>query len=171
MRRMLLPAGARALRGSPGMPIITLTEDKMLEGRHMPDAFLECFSRARRFVYRNARPLDLARFHFHFEHGGAEAVLAALSAYQNADGGFGHALEPDAWNPASAPIQTWAATEVLRELGFFDSAHPLVAGILRYLESGRDFDGHTWANTIHSNADHPHAPWWAADSQSASHHT
>lgn len=59
----------------------------------------EVFERARRFVYRNARPLDLARWKYHFENGSEQEVLAALSAYQNEDGGFGHGLEEDNMNP------------------------------------------------------------------------
>ena len=121
---------------------------------------IETFARARAFIYRNARPLDLARWQFHFEKGSKDAVLAALSAYQNADGGFAHALEPDAWNPLSSPIQTWCATEVLREIDFDDAAHPLIQGVLLYLESGADFDGRHWACVVKTNNDYPHAPWW-----------
>ena len=57
------------------------------------------FKKAREFMYRNARPLDLARFQYHFENGSKEAVINALSYYQNEDGGFGHAVEADCWNP------------------------------------------------------------------------
>ena len=64
------------------------------------------FDAIRRWMHRNARPLDLARWQYHFESGSAEAVLQSLSAYQNEDGGFGHGLEVDCWNPASAPMQT-----------------------------------------------------------------
>ena len=130
----------------------------------------EIFDLSRQFIYRGARPLDFARWRFHFEGGPKTDVLEALSHYQNEDGGFGHALEPDCWNPFSSPIQTWAATEILHEIGFHDSAHPLVAGILKYLESGKDFDGHYWHNTVESNNNFPHAPWWHAGSDSASHH-
>ncbi len=121
------------------------------------------------FVYRNARALDLARWRFHFESGSVQEVLTALSFYSNVDGGFGHALEPDAWNPFSSPIQTWTATEILREINCTDSAHPLIRGILRYLESGADFNGHCWLNTVESNNSYPHAPWWHTASKSASH--
>ena len=115
---------------------------------------------ARNFVYRNARPLDIARWKYLFEGGGREDVLTALAAYQNEDGGFGHALEPDCWNPDSSPIQTWVATQIIEEVGLADREHPIVQGILRYLASGKDFDGHTWANTIASNNGAPRAPWW-----------
>ena len=65
---------------------------------------MTAYEKARAFVYRNARPLDIARWQYHFESGSSDAVLKALATYQNADGGFGHALEPDAWNPNSSPI-------------------------------------------------------------------
>ena len=38
------------------------------------------WSAARTFIYRNARPLDLARWQYHFEGGRKEAVLDALLA-------------------------------------------------------------------------------------------
>ncbi|MBR5289299.1 MAG: hypothetical protein IKU34_12040 [Clostridia bacterium] len=117
-------------------------------------------NKARQFMLRNARPLDLARWMFHFENGSREAVLCALSAYQNADGGFGHALEADCFNPDSSPIQTWTATEILREIGMSDAAHPLVKGIVRYLSSGAAFDGHMYHRTVPTNDLHPRAPWW-----------
>ena len=93
------------------------------------------YEKTRRFLYRNARPLDIARWQYHFENGSKEAVLTALSCYQNEDGGFGHALEEDCWNPNSSPIQTWVATEILREIEFTDASHPVIQGILRYLAS------------------------------------
>ncbi|MGI6690762.1 MAG: hypothetical protein ACOX63_07980 [Christensenellales bacterium] len=131
---------------------------------------MNTFQKARTFIYRNARPLDIARWQYHFENGSKETVLTALAAYQNGDGGFGHALEPDAWNPNSAPIQTWTATEILREIGFTDNTHPVIQGILRYLASGNDFRSNLWCNTVQSNNDYPHAPWWHTESDSTCHH-
>ena len=127
------------------------------------------FNKARTFIYRNARPLDLARWQYHFENDSKVAVLTALAVYQNEDGGFGHALEPDAWNPNSAPIQTWTATEILREIDFTDNNHSIIQGILRYLASGKDFEGKFWYNTVQSNNDYPHAPWWHTESDSSCH--
>ena len=96
----------------------------------------ELFAKARLFIYRNARALDLARWRFHFESADKSEVLTALSAYQNKDGGFGWGLEADAWNPNSSPIQTCTATEILDETAFSDTQHPIIQGILAYLESG-----------------------------------
>jgi len=130
---------------------------------------MEIYQKTRSFIYRNARPIDLARWQYHFENGSKEAVLNALAAYQNEDGGFGHALESDAWNPNSSPIQTWAATEILHEINFIDNEHPIpiIQGILRYLASGQDFDGNLWHNELVSNNDYPHAPWWHAELDSS----
>lgn len=121
------------------------------------------FEKAKEFIYRNARPLDFARFAYHFENGSLHAVLDALAFYQNEDGGFGHALEADSWNPNSTPSQTWYATEILREIGFTDASHPIMQGILNYLASGKDFDGHLWYIAVKSNNDYPHAPWWQTE--------
>jgi hypothetical protein len=93
-------------------------------------------------------------------------VLEAVSAYQNEDGGFGHALEADAWNPNSTPIQTATAVESLLEVSFDDAEHPVVQGILKYLDSGAEMDDRTWRNVVASNNDYPHAPWWHTSSES-----
>lgn len=123
------------------------------------------FEKAKGFVYRNARPLDLARFQFHFENGSVDEVLCALSFYQNDDGGFAYAIEPDNWNVDSTPIGTWVATTILREIGFTDSSHPIIKGILNYLGSGKDFADGKWFNTVPSNNDYPHAVWWSCENK------
>lgn len=122
--------------------------------------------KARNFIYQNARPLDLARWQYLFENGSKERVLEFLAVYQNEDGGFGHALEADCWNPQSSPVQTWAATEIIREIHLDEKEHPIIQGILHYLETSKDFDGHSWSNTIPSNDLYPHAPWWNHTSDS-----
>ena len=126
------------------------------------------FEKAREFVYRNARPLELARWKFHFENGSADDVVTALSAFQNEDGGFGHALEEDNFNPNSLPMGVWKAAEILDEIGFSDKSHPIIKGMLRYLESGSCFDKahEQWLNTVPSNNDYPCAIWWAYNGES-----
>ncbi len=126
-------------------------------------AFNEIYEKARGFIYRNARPLDLALWKYHFENGSRDDVLTALAAYQNVNGGFGHALEADCFNPNSAPIQTWNACEILREINFTDGLHPIIKGILRYLDSGVDFSEkhNKWLNSVKTNDDYPHAVWWS----------
>ena len=127
------------------------------------------FAKARAFMYRNARPLDLARFQYHFEGGSREAVLNVLSCYQNADGGCGHAVEADCWNPNSTPLHSNTASDIIREIGFDDADHPFIRGLVRYYSSGKDFDGKHWSITVASNNDYPHAQWCHTDSVSTCH--
>jgi hypothetical protein len=71
---------------------------------------------ARGFLAGHARLLDRRRFELFFEDGDAEPVLAALRAYRNADGGYGHGLEPDLRAPESQPAAAWHAFEVLADV-------------------------------------------------------
>jgi len=117
------------------------------------------YNSIRNWMYRNARPLDIARWKYHFENGNKDEVITALLAYQNSNGGFGHGLEADSWNPNSSPIQTCTACELLFEIDC-SKDEPIIKSILEYLESGLDFDGEVWFAEIPSNNNYPHAPWW-----------
>ena len=64
----------------------------------------------------HARVLDRRRFELRFDGGDPEPVLAALRAYRNADGGYGHGLEPDLRARESQPAAAFHAFEVLAEL-------------------------------------------------------
>ncbi len=127
------------------------------------------YEKARAFMYRNARPIDLVRFQYHFENGSKESVMNVLSYYQNDDGGFGHAVEADCWNPNSTPLHSNTASEIIREIDFEDGNHPVIKGLLKWYESGEHFNGKTWAITVPSNNYYPHAPWWHIDSISSCH--
>ena len=122
---------------------------------------MNTYEKARAFMYRCARPLELALWQYHFEGGSAENVLRALSFYQNADGGFGHALEADNWSPHSSPLTTQTATEILYAVDA-PTEHPIVQNALRYLASGADFDPdkRQWRNTVPSSNGYPRAVWW-----------
>lgn len=124
------------------------------------------FDRIRVWMLRNARPIDLARWKYHFEEGPIHEVMTCLSAYQNSDGGFGHALEADSWNPYSTPVQTAAAVGILKESGFQDRRDGLVNAILSYLDSESGFREGRWENVAQSNDSYPHAPWWSYQSGS-----
>lgn len=111
------------------------------------------------FIWQSARLIDRLRFAHLFLDGDPEAVRAALQAYRNPDGGFGHALEPDLRTPHSQPAAVAAAFEMLDRIDGF--GHPMVAQACDYLmtittpEGGVPF-------VLPSAADHPHAPWWQA---------
>jgi hypothetical protein len=71
---------------------------------------------ARSFLAGHGRVLERRRFELLFDGGGPEAVLDALRAYRNSDGGFGHGLEPDLRAPESQPASALHAFEVIAEL-------------------------------------------------------
>lgn len=73
------------------------------------------FERARGFIFANARRVDRAVYETVFEAGDGEALVAALGAYRNVDGGFGHALEPDLRTPSSQPLHTETALAMLKQ--------------------------------------------------------
>lgn len=123
------------------------------------------FQEIRFWVHRNARPLDLALWKYHFENGTQEEVLSALSFYQNNDGGFGSTIDPDNWNPASTPYNAQIVVKMLRQIGFLDMSHPVYQGIFDYLENTEDKADYGWFFTIPSNNDYPHGVWWDYSAQ------
>jgi hypothetical protein len=112
--------------------------------------------RAADFMWRSARLLDRARFTYHFAAETNEAVVTALHAYQNADGGFGHALEPDLRDPGSQPAATRLALEILSEVGALTD--PLVTRTCEFLSSIAADGGLPFA--LPSAVRYPCAPWW-----------
>lgn len=118
------------------------------------------YDEARVWIHRNARELDLCIWKHLFENGSVEDVLEALAFYQNADGGFGHMIEPDSWNPHSTPSSVHRAIALLDMIGFRDYEHPIMQGIMSFLESGSGTFELGWCFTVPSNDDYAHAPWW-----------
>jgi hypothetical protein len=116
------------------------------------------------FVWTNARLLDRHRFAHLFLGAEREPILRTLRAYQNADGGFGHAIEPDLRGPVSQPIGVFTALEILVETGaagdpMIEPAADFLAGIARP-DGGAPF-------ALPSAADYPRAPWWQPADQSS----
>jgi hypothetical protein len=110
------------------------------------------------FIWSAARLLDRHRYTLLFAEGPAEPVLEALRGYRNADGGFGHALEPDLRCPASQPAPTLHALGVLNEVGASDSE--LARDARAWLVSIAGGDGGI-PFVLPGFEDYPHAPWWS----------
>jgi hypothetical protein len=121
----------------------------------MPD-----LSRAADFIWRSARLLDRHRFAYLFLDGPREAVVSALRAYHNDDGGFGNALEPDLRAPVSQPVPTWSAFQVLDEVGGFDD--PIAERACDYLMTVTKDDGGV-PFVLPSSRLYPRAPWWETE--------
>jgi hypothetical protein len=75
------------------------------------------FSEAREFVYRSGRVLERHLFSRLFDGAEPDGVVAAVLAYRNEDGGFGHGLEPDKLAPQSQPLDVQFALETLSHAG------------------------------------------------------
>lgn len=121
------------------------------------------FEEIKTWIYRNARPIDLALWQYNFESGSREKVMEMLGYYRNEDGGFGGALEPDCWNTESSPYSTMIAIGILRSIGFTDASHPMIQGIFRYLDNTEYCSEDGWFFCIPSNDNFPRAPWWTYD--------
>lgn len=117
------------------------------------------FQRAMAFVREQGRDLDRALLAFHFDGGAADDVLAALAAYQNGDGGFGHGLEPDLRTPASSVIATTVAFQNFRSLGV-SAEHEMVRRGMAYLLDTYDEARQVWPIVPPEVEDAPHASWW-----------
>ncbi len=117
------------------------------------------FQSAKNFIMEQGRAVDQRRFEFHFENGSADAVLAALSPYQNDDGGFAHNLEPDIRSSASSAIVTTLGFQILREIRA-PVSHIVVRKGIQYFIDTYDEPQRVWHIVPPEVDDAPHAPWW-----------
>ncbi|SDP56389.1 hypothetical protein [Lentzea jiangxiensis] len=112
---------------------------------------------ARNFLWLNARTLEQRWFEHVFDGGSAEAVVRAVLAYRNDDGGFGHGLEPDHRGPTSQPLHALRALQLFAAVGAPDQAEPVLTWLQDTCPDGSVPFGFS------TSRDHPRAPWVAAD--------
>lgn len=91
----------------------------------------DAFAAGDRFLLNQARLLERRLFATCFLGQRAARVVDALRGYQNDDGGFGHALEPDKRCPASLPIDVETAFAALATAGTVD--HEMVTRACDFL--------------------------------------
>jgi hypothetical protein len=113
---------------------------------------------ADRFIWLTARLLDRHRFSFLFKDGSADAVVDALRPYQNPDGGFGNALEPDGRGAESQPVHVLTALQTLAEVG--RCRGQMVTSAIDCLASVTAANGGVPV-ALPSVRNAPHAPWWS----------
>lgn len=119
----------------------------------------EAYDRARHFLLQQARPLERALFQHRFEDAGTEGALNALSTFQNLDGGFGWALEPDLRSPSSSALATAIGLRMLGGLDCPADEH-LVRGAVAYLKTTFEEENGIWQVAPADVNSYPHAPWW-----------
>ncbi|MHA1951184.1 MAG: hypothetical protein ACW99G_18125 [Candidatus Thorarchaeota archaeon] len=119
----------------------------------------EAFDRAREFIHKNARPLDSSLFDYIFEQGSRDAVVEELSKFQNSDGGYGNAIEPDFRLQASSPMATSVGLQYCKDIDATEDEE-IASEAIKYLLSIYDQEHEYWFNTPIDVNDAPHAPWW-----------
>jgi hypothetical protein len=112
---------------------------------------------ATQFIAGHARVLERRRLeHFQGDPDAAGAVVRALRAYVNADGGIG-ALEPDLRTPEGQPLAVLSALTILTETGARDDA--LALGALDWLQAHATNDDGGVPFVLPSVRGWPHVPW------------
>jgi hypothetical protein len=113
--------------------------------------------RAADFIWRNARLLERSMFAHAFEGEPADTVAAAVLAYRNADGGFGHAMEPDVRAPDSMPLHCEIALRALCDAKIRYAS--IANNVCDFLGTIADRDGHVPIVTA-KISDYPRAAHW-----------
>lgn len=126
----------------------------------------DSFERAQTFLHTHARSLDQCLWAYYCGTGSAEAVLRELARYQNPDGGFGHALEPDFRLTASSPMATSVGLQYAHAVEA-NAHHALIIGAVEYLQRTYEPTHGYWPATFPDVNAEPHAPWWHLDNLSA----
>ncbi len=118
------------------------------------------FDAAAGFIAGHARVLDRRVFGRLFQGGTAGPVRDAVAAYRNADGGFGHGLEPDLRTAGSQPAAVEMALRILDLADAWDDN--LARAAVDWLAAVAPAEG--GAATVEPTvADGPHAPWWVPE--------
>ena len=119
------------------------------------------FDRAKDFLRTKARCLERKLFAYHFDgiRGTRQEVIRELKNYQNPDGGFGRALEPDVRMDGSSVVGTKFALQVLIDIGA-TAQEDLVQDAITYLLQAYDRSKGIWPLVSSAVMMAPHAPWW-----------
>jgi len=125
----------------------------------MKELSREAFARARQFLMTQSRPLERELFRHRFEGATMEGVLDELARFQNEDGGFGRALEPDSRTPSSSALATGIGLRMLRELECI-ADHPMVRKAVAFVITTYDEEVQGWRAVSPDTNSFPHAPWW-----------
>ncbi|WP_432799150.1 hypothetical protein [Poriferisphaera sp. WC338] len=126
----------------------------------------QSFAAARLWLDKNGRPLEQVLCAMFFDNGPSDAVVEALSMFQNTDGGYGHCLEPDHTNNASTVLNTSAALAIHCRINT-PSTHPQITKAKSYLESCFDRDHKVWPIRFPIGPGTEGPPWFAAESLEA----
>jgi hypothetical protein len=141
---VILPSEPRIRNDDPGWHNARVTDDVL--------------TAARAFLDREGRLIERRLAAVLFDGADPAGVADAVRAYRNADGGFGHGLEPDKRCPASLPIDVECAVDILWVAGA--DADDLVLPACDWLGSVAAPDGAV-PPSFPVMADYPRAEHWS----------
>jgi hypothetical protein len=119
----------------------------------------EPLAAARHFILTHARLLERRLYEVSYAGAAPASVAQVVRAYQNPDGGFGHALEPDLRCPESQPLFVEVGLAALYEVGCHDP--DLACSVCPFLQSAANEVGLV-PPMLASALASPHAPHWSA---------
>ncbi|HNS76927.1 MAG TPA: hypothetical protein PKI56_11595, partial [Mesotoga prima] len=125
----------------------------------------EPFRRAQYTILENGRELEKRLFAYYFMDGPANIVVEEIASYQNVDGGFGNAIEPDFRLPASSPMATSVALQHLVHFDDLPLAKGVISKAIAYLDNTYVSERKGWFAVPRTVNDYPHAPWWGCDEE------
>lgn len=120
----------------------------------------ESFEKAKEWILENGRPLEKALVKFHFDNESSQRVISALKTFQNEDGGFGNAMEPDLRTPASSILGTSIAFQVLRSLKIENIDLDIIKSAIQFILTNYHEADQSWRIIPKEAENSPHAPWW-----------
>jgi len=112
------------------------------------------------FIKEEGRDLEKYCLENIFQNGFDDKVAEALKNYQNEDGGFGNALEPDFRLPNSSPLATSIALRYLKEVDTPLESQDMIKSAVRYLEQSYVEERKGWYAVPKEVNNYPHAWWW-----------
>ena len=118
------------------------------------------FERAKKWIEENGRPLEKTLIKFHFSEGASQEVIDTLKTFQNPDGGFGNAMEPDLRTPKSSILGTSIALQVLRSLNLKELGSDIVESAIIFILNNYNVEKMSWRIIPPEAENSPHAPWW-----------
>lgn len=153
-------ASQKVLEGN-GYNLINSEEYLTFEKRLITDVISkDTIDRLRETVKRRGRQVDYLMIEHLFSDRSTE-IIEALKAFQNEDGGFGNALEPDLRVPDSSAVATEFAINILDRLNDVDAE--LIKKIVNYLEGSFNHIKGYWEIAPKTVDNYPRAVWWNAD--------
>lgn len=120
---------------------------------------------AKHLIEKEGRKLEKYRFKNFFQKSSEDRVEEELRTYQNEDGGFGNALEPDFRLPDSSPLATSIGLRYLGKVDTTLTSEDMIESAIRYLEQTFDKDRKIWFSVPKKVNQYPHTWWWHYDKE------